>query len=144
MDREHPLRVMHFVSGGFSGATSVATTLARAAQGSPRQQALLVLRSKRQTDPARVQALRDSGLDVEEVPGWSHVVTILALVALCRRWKPDILVAHGFSEHLWGRWAGWLALALVVVAFAYLCFTVLAPWQLGKNTRVSPRPYRDP
>ena len=35
------------------------------------------------------------------------------------------------------RWAGWLALALVVVAFAYLCFTVLAPWQLGKNTRVS-------
>ena len=40
------------------------------------------------------------------------------------------------------RWAfllkpGWLALALVVVGFAYLCFTVLAPWQLGKNTRTS-------
>lgn len=32
---------------------------------------------------------------------------------------------------------GWLALALVVVAFAYLCFTVLAPWQLGKNTKTS-------
>jgi cytochrome oxidase assembly protein ShyY1 len=32
---------------------------------------------------------------------------------------------------------GWLALALVVVAFAYLCFTVLAPWQLGKNTRTT-------
>jgi cytochrome oxidase assembly protein ShyY1 len=32
---------------------------------------------------------------------------------------------------------GWLALALVVVAFAYLCFTVLAPWQLGKNTTTS-------
>lgn len=31
----------------------------------------------------------------------------------------------------------WLALALVVVAFAYLCFTVLAPWQLGKNTATS-------
>jgi cytochrome oxidase assembly protein ShyY1 len=31
----------------------------------------------------------------------------------------------------------WLALAVVVVAFAYLCFTVLAPWQLGKNTRTS-------
>ncbi|AEF35661.1 SURF1 family cytochrome oxidase biogenesis protein [Mycolicibacter sinensis] len=28
----------------------------------------------------------------------------------------------------------WLALAVVVLAFAYLCFTVLAPWQLGKNT----------
>ncbi|WP_372586792.1 SURF1 family cytochrome oxidase biogenesis protein, partial [Mycobacteroides abscessus] len=32
---------------------------------------------------------------------------------------------------------GWIALALVVVAFAYLCFTVLAPWQLGKNTKTS-------
>lgn len=28
----------------------------------------------------------------------------------------------------------WLALAAVVLAFAYLCFTVLAPWQLGKNS----------
>ena len=40
------------------------------------------------------------------------------------------------------RWAflfrpGWIALALVVIAFAYLCFTVLAPWQLGKNSRTS-------
>lgn len=32
---------------------------------------------------------------------------------------------------------GWIALALVVVAFAYLCFTVLAPWQLGKNTKTN-------
>lgn len=40
------------------------------------------------------------------------------------------------------RWAfllrpQWLALFVVVVAFAYLCFTVLAPWQLGKNTQTS-------
>ena len=32
---------------------------------------------------------------------------------------------------------GWIALGLVVVAFAYLCFSVLAPWQLGKNTTTS-------
>lgn len=32
---------------------------------------------------------------------------------------------------------GSLALALVVVAFTYLCFMVLAPWQLGKNARAS-------
>jgi cytochrome oxidase assembly protein ShyY1 len=31
----------------------------------------------------------------------------------------------------------WLALLVVVIAFAYLCFTVLAPWQLGKNTTTS-------
>ncbi|MVU83460.1 SURF1 family protein [Nocardia sp. ET3-3] len=33
----------------------------------------------------------------------------------------------------------WLILAVVVVGFAYLCFSVLAPWQLGKNTRTSAR-----
>lgn len=33
----------------------------------------------------------------------------------------------------------WLILAVVVIAFAYLCFTVLAPWQLGKNTSTSHR-----
>ncbi|MFC8046855.1 SURF1 family protein [Nocardia sp. NPDC057353] len=27
----------------------------------------------------------------------------------------------------------WLVLAALVAGFAYLCFTVLAPWQLGKN-----------
>ncbi len=32
---------------------------------------------------------------------------------------------------------GWIALALVVGGFAYLCFSVLAPWQLGKNTKTS-------
>ncbi|MEU8894452.1 SURF1 family cytochrome oxidase biogenesis protein [Nocardia sp. NPDC048505] len=33
----------------------------------------------------------------------------------------------------------WAILAVVVVAFAYLCFTVLAPWQLGKNTATEHR-----
>ncbi|RDI65169.1 cytochrome oxidase assembly protein ShyY1 [Nocardia pseudobrasiliensis] len=33
----------------------------------------------------------------------------------------------------------WVILAAVVVAFAYLCFTVLAPWQLGKNNTTSHR-----
>ncbi|MFF0542133.1 SURF1 family protein [Nocardia thailandica] len=33
----------------------------------------------------------------------------------------------------------WLILAGVVAAFAYLCFTVLAPWQLGKNTSTEHR-----
>ncbi len=32
---------------------------------------------------------------------------------------------------------GWIALALVVAMFTYLALTVLAPWQLGKNTRTA-------
>jgi cytochrome oxidase assembly protein ShyY1 len=46
------------------------------------------------------------------------------------------------SRNLIQRWSflvrpSWLALYVVVLAFAYLCFTVLAPWQLGKNTKTS-------
>jgi glycosyltransferase involved in cell wall biosynthesis len=98
-----PIKVIHFVTGGFSGATQVAVDLCLAAQGSPELSVKLVLRQKRATDPARIVALRNRGLDVSMVPGWSHAATILQLRRLCRAWSPDILVAHGYSEHLWGR-----------------------------------------
>ena len=101
-----PLRVLHFVSGGFSGATQVAIDLCGPQSG---QDTLLVLR-RRSADPApRVAQLRAQGLRVEVVPRWSHSATVWALVRLCRAWRPDVLVAHGFSEHLWGRYAGLLA-----------------------------------
>jgi len=34
---------------------------------------------------------------------------------------------------------GWLILAVVVAGFAYLCFNLLAPWQLGKNSTTEQR-----
>ncbi|MDO5731702.1 SURF1 family cytochrome oxidase biogenesis protein, partial [Corynebacterium sphenisci] len=34
---------------------------------------------------------------------------------------------------------GWVLAAVVAIAFAYLAFTVLAPWQLGKNTATQER-----
>jgi glycosyltransferase involved in cell wall biosynthesis len=100
------LRVIHFVTGGFSGATQVALDLVRAAQADPGTEALLVLRRKRQADPARIEALRREGLQVEVVPGWLHLATVVGMVGVCKRFRPDVLVAHGFSEHLWGRYAG--------------------------------------
>jgi len=100
------LRVMHFVTGGFSGATQVAVDLALAGLERSGMPTLLVLRRKRNTDEARVQALRARGLQVEVVAGWSHLATLWALWRLCRRWQPDVMLAHGFPEHLLGRWAG--------------------------------------
>ncbi|NMM78776.1 glycosyl transferase [Acidovorax sp. SRB_14] len=97
---------MHFVTGGFSGATQVAVDLCLAARGSDAMEAMLVLRRKRNTDAARVEALRAQGLRVGVVPGWSHAATIVALRNLAVQHRPDVLVAHGFSEHLWGRYAG--------------------------------------
>ena len=102
------MRVMHFVPGGFSGATQVAVDLCLAAR-SAGQDVVLVLRRKRTTAPERVEALRAQGLDVRVVPGWSHAATVWVVRALALRWHPDILVAHGYSEHIWGRYAGLLA-----------------------------------
>lgn len=105
-----PVRVLHFVTGGFSGgATQVALQLVNAARDSARIEPLLVLRRKRRTPPARIAELREQGVPLRLVPGWSHLATIFALVRLCREFRPDVLVAHGFSEHLWGRYAGLLA-----------------------------------
>ena len=104
------IRVLHFVTGGFSGgATQVAIALVNAARDSAAVEPLLVLRRKRRTDPVRIAELERAGTPLRTVPGWSHLATVLALVRLCREFRPDVLVAHGFSEHLWGRYAGLLA-----------------------------------
>ena len=104
------VRVLHFVTGGFSGgATQVAIALVNAELQSERVQPLLVLRRKQRGDPQRIAELKQAGVPLEVVPGWSHAATIWSLVKVCKRFRPDVLVAHGFSEHLWGRYAGLLA-----------------------------------
>ena len=103
------MRVMHFVTGGFSGATQVAIDLCLAARSAGMDVVLVLRRKRRTTLPAKVEALRAQGLDVRVVPGWAHAATVWALRALALEWRPDILVAHGYSEHLWGRYAGLLA-----------------------------------
>ena len=103
-------RVLHFVTGGFSsGSIQVAIQLVNAGRASGRVDPLLVLRRKSGTTPERVAELEAAGTPVRVVAGWSHLATVAALVKLCRELQPDILVAHGFSEHLWGRYAGLLA-----------------------------------
>lgn len=100
-----PLKVLHFVTGGFSGATQVAADLCLAAQGDPQLQTMLVLRRKRNTSEARVDALRAQGLQVQVVSNWLHALTVWELRKIIRAWKPDVVFAHGFSDHIWGRQA---------------------------------------
>ncbi|MDO5626066.1 MAG: glycosyltransferase [Pseudomonadota bacterium] len=100
-----PLKVLHFVTGGFSGATQVAIDLCQAAQRMPGMQTLLVLRRKRSTRMARVQALRAQGLQVRVVSNWLHALTVWELRRIIRDWRPDVVFAHGFSDHIWGRQA---------------------------------------
>lgn len=100
-----PLRVLHFVTGGFSGATQVAVDLCLAAQASAEMEVLLVLRRKRNTSEHRVQHLRAQGLQVQVVSNWLHMLTVWELRRIIRAWRPDVVVAHGFSDHIWGRQA---------------------------------------
>jgi glycosyltransferase involved in cell wall biosynthesis len=98
-----PLKVLHFVTGGFSGATQVAVDLCLAAREDPGIQTLLVLRRKRNTSAMRVQQLRDQGLQVLVVSNWLHLLTVWELRKIMRAWRPDVVFAHGFSDHIWGR-----------------------------------------
>jgi glycosyltransferase involved in cell wall biosynthesis len=103
------VRVLHFVTGGFSGATSVAVELTRHGGEAVGLHSMLVLRRKRQTPLQRIEDLRREGLNVCTVTGLAHWLSIWQLRAICLAYKPDVLVAHGFPEHIIGRWAGWLA-----------------------------------
>lgn len=131
-----PLRVLHFVSGGFSGATQVAIDLCGDDAG---QETLLVLRRRMMNPAERVQALRAKGLRVEVVPRWSHTVTILALRRLCQEWKPDVLVAHGFSEHLWGRYAALLAGVPCIVQIEHNVRERYGRWRLWQSLWLAKR-----
>lgn len=130
------LRVMHVASGGFSGATQVAIDLVQGA--GDRQDTLLVLRSKRHTPMARIAELRSRGTPVEVVPGWSHMASVWAIRRLCRHWKPDAVVAHGFPEHLLARWGALWAGVPTLVQVEHNVrerYTAFKRWQV---VRLSP------
>ena len=136
-------RVLHFVTGGFSsGSVQVAIQLVNAARDSGRVEPLLVLRRKRRTDPARVVELEQAGTPVRVVPGWSHPATVLALVRLCREFRPDVLVAHGFSEHLWGRYAGLLAGVPHLVHVEHNSRERYTPWRRAQTRWLAARTSR--
>ena len=134
-----PPRVLHFVTGGFSGAKQVAVDLVAAHQTSGNFQAKLVLRKKRNTDKQRVDALRQRGLDVEVVAGWSHIATIWQLANICRVFRPDIVVAHGFSDHIWGRCAGLLASVPHLVHVEHNSRERYTRWRLMQSMWLSKR-----
>lgn len=98
---KRPLKVLHFVSGGFSGATQVAIDLCAPHPG---QQSLLVLRRRSMDISDRLARLAAQGIEVRTVARWSHWITQRQVARICREWQPDVFVAHGFSEHLWGRY----------------------------------------
>ncbi len=132
-------KVLHFVTGGFSGATAVAVSLVLHALQGQQLEPLLVLRRKSQTQAAQLERLRAQAIPLCVVPGWWHGASIFALYRLCRTFKPDVLVAHGFSEHLWGRIAGWLAGVPVLIQVEHNSRERYSPWRRWLSKQLAAR-----
>lgn len=136
-ETERPV-VVHFVTGGFSGATQVAVDLCLGALHTGPFAPVLVLRRKGHTPMARVEALRAQGLTVHLVSGgWSHLPTIAALASLLREIRPLALLAHGFPEHLIGRQAGVRAGVPVLMQVEHNSRERYTPWSRWLSRRLA-------
>ena len=104
-------RVIHFVTGGGSGATKVALEIACGHLRTGNFEPLLLLRRKRAPLPATMQAqITATGLRTAWVDrGFFSGTTLRQLTATIAEFKPQLFVAHGNSEHLWGRQAAFAA-----------------------------------
>jgi glycosyltransferase involved in cell wall biosynthesis len=109
-------RVIHFVTGGGSGATKVALDLACGHLRSGNYEPLLVLRRKAVPLPKPMQEqIAAAGLRTAWVDRWPKFRTVAQLAALCAEFRPQVFAAHGNSEHFWGRLAAFRAGVPVVV-----------------------------
>lgn len=114
-ETERP-RVLHFVTGGGSGATRVALDLALGHLRTGNFDPLLVLRRKRASLPAIMQRqIDDAGLATAWVDNWPKLRTLRQLTALIAQHRPQVVAAHGNSEHIWGRIAASRARVPVIV-----------------------------
>ncbi|HEY1130970.1 MAG TPA: glycosyltransferase [Roseateles sp.] len=142
MPTYNPLRarpkVVHFVTGGFSGATQVAVDLCLAALHEGPFEPVLILRRKRHTSMARVEALRARGLDVQLVAAhWVHGWTVGELEGRLREIAPVAVLAHGFPEHLIGRQAGLRARVPVLIQVEHNSRERYSPWSLWQSRRLA-------
>ncbi len=131
------LKVLHFVTGGFSGATKVAIDLVEAHNQIESTESVLVLRRKKTTVPEKLTELEDKNIDYKVITGATHIATIYELKKICEHWQPDILVAHGFPEHLLGRRAGLLAKVPFLIQVEHNSKERYTPWKLYRTRKLS-------
>lgn len=132
-------RVIHFVTGGGSGATKVALDVACGHLRSGNYEPMLVLRRKKVELPQSMQAQIDAtGLRTHWVADWPKWTTRRQLRELIRDFRPQVFVAHGFSEHIWGRQAAFTENVPVVVHVEMNCERY-APWRLWEARPLAAR-----
>ncbi|MDR1817953.1 MAG: glycosyltransferase [Puniceicoccales bacterium] len=101
-----PARIVHFGTGGGSGATRVLLDVA-AAQLRAGYDVRVFLRRKSKPLPASFDGVLGALAGrVVWIPNlWPKFRLVARIRAECEKFRPKIFFAHGFSEHLWGRLA---------------------------------------
>ncbi len=99
------LRVIHFGSGGGKGVTRVMTDLGQGHAAGHAFEPLIVYRRKRGKPLGEVfqRDLAACGVAYREVCPRPKFRTLAELRAIIREFRPDVFVAHGYSDHIWGR-----------------------------------------
>lgn len=122
--------IIHWVTGGGTGATRVALDLALAQKSAGREVHLLLRNKGRPLSPVMQQQTMQAGVPVHWVNNlWPRARVIAQLVALCQQIKPVIFFAHGYSEHLWGREAAFKAQVPLVIHVEHNVERYL-PWRV--------------
>ncbi|WP_438482264.1 glycosyltransferase [Oleiharenicola lentus] len=133
-------RVIHFVTGGGSGATKVALEIACGHLRTGNFEPLLILRRKRASLPASMQAqIAASGIRTVWVDSGFKYITRQQLAAAIAAFQPQVFVAHGNSEHLWGRQAAFRAKIPVVIHVEHNCerYSFWRRWQTRQLARAT-------
>lgn len=123
-------RVIHYVTGGGSGATKVALELACGHLRNGNYEPLLVLRRKQVPLPSSMQAqITATGLRTVWVDGGWKRTTLRQLAAVIAEFKPQVFAAHGNSEHISGRQAA-LAAGVPAIVHVEQCCERYRLWRL--------------
>lgn len=122
--------MIHWVTGGGTGATRVALDVALAQRAGGREVHLLLRNKGRPLSPVMQQQADSAGIPIHWIANvWPRFRVIRQLVAVCRQLKPDVFFAHGYSEHLWGRRAAFAAGVPVVIHVEHNVERYL-PWRV--------------
>ena len=133
------LRVIHFGSGGGKGVTRIVANLAIGHSARGCFDTLVVFRRKRgrALGTAFQRDLAFAGVGWREVVPRPKLRTVAELRNIIRVFRPDVFVAHGYCEHIWGRFAA-LAEAVPVVVHvehAHEHYSLLNRWRSRRLAR---------
>jgi glycosyltransferase involved in cell wall biosynthesis len=110
-----PYRIIHFVSGAGTGSTLITMSLAFGNRKGVLFEPLLIFRHDQKINEALLKQIDENQVKFFEVSEKPNYQTISQLIKIIKDFKPHIMVAHGFTEHIWGRAAAVIAKVPIII-----------------------------